>query len=145
MSNALMTYLRLAWDATLDFSAAYTVAQITDAFFDSSWMKGSNLVTNTPSDPETNIFSLAIRLWLQLMATTLVGSEIRSLIFPEDKLDGFSLILFIFGLVQQPKFLEKLTDLIKAVKGKVNGTGDSKPGVNPTNMPSVNSKKIPDN
>lgn len=125
MGTRLYEYLRLAYNSTLDFSAGYTVASLNDEFFSSKWFHGSNLKTNKEESEGTSLFSLGIRIWLQLMITALVGSEVRNLLFPEEALDGFHMVLFVFGIVQQPEFLKRLKQFKKEVMGLVNGQGGS--------------------
>lgn len=125
MSSRLYALGRLAFNSTLDFATGYTIAAINDSFFNSSWFNTMSMHSNLDEGPVLGMFSLIMRLWLQLMMTALVGSEARALLLPEDQMDGFSTILFIFGLIQQPHFIERLKLLQDQVVRSVNGGSGS--------------------
>lgn len=125
VSARLADIMRLIWNSTLDFSVAYTIAQVNDAFFGASWQKVLDFGVNAPQDGSSSILSLAIRCWLQVIVTALVGSEARTMLLPTEQLENsFSLVLFIIGIAQQPGLWDRLQSLTSMIQKAFNGATD---------------------
>lgn len=124
MSSKLYDVVKLAFHSTLDFSGAYTIAQLNDAFFGNAWLnnKLDQGINDVDSSME-HMWSLVIRVWLQVMMTALIGSEVRYLFFPADQQDTFSIVLFVMGIVQQPGLFKRLGELEQYVVNRINGWG----------------------
>lgn len=110
MSHPLREAISLGIFSLLDFGGGYLIASFNEAFFDSGYKKLFSGKDNLDT-PDTAMGSLAIRISLQILSTAFVGSELRSLIHGPKDVDGFSAILFILGISQQPKLFCKLQAL----------------------------------